>query len=123
MKSSILTFLKNNALALSLATGFVGYIQFNKPDASPDSPLTIAAREYLEDLPKAYAEARDGVMARRIRTRDEVISFANARAAEPIANALLSAMSVGCDPKSKDGVITNPSVVASALDDVVKGLK
>lgn len=123
MQSAILTFLKNNATVLILAAGFLAYVHYNQPAPPPEAPLTVAAREYLRALPRAYEEVRDGVRAGRIKSRDEIIALANSRAAEPMANALMSSLALGCDSSSKNGAITNPSLVAAALDDVVKGLK
>lgn len=123
MQAAVLNFIKNNAMILVLAAGFLAYVHYNKPAAPPDPPLTVAARAYLQALPKAYEDARDGVRAGTIKSRDQVIALANSRAAEPMANALMSSLALGCDPSSKDGTITNPSLVAAALDDVAKGLK
>lgn len=110
-------------MTIILAAAFLAYVHFNQPQGPPEAPLTIAARGYLQALPKAYEEARDGVRAGNLKSRDDVIALANSRAAAPMANSLLSAIAAGCDPQSKNGAITNPSLVAAALDDVVKGLK
>lgn len=116
-------FLKQNGVTLALFAVFGWYVYTHEGGgiSAPEAPVTVAARNYLVNLPKSYAAVKQGVLGGSIKTEADLINAANAGAAEPMANAFHAAIAPGVDTKT--GAIINAALVAQAIDDLLKGLK
>jgi outer membrane biosynthesis protein TonB len=92
-----------------------------RPEAS-DSALTKAAREYVDTLPKVFADLADAVEKERLKDKNAAVEFYKQTAkqhAAALGAALDQVFSAGSDKK---GAITDPGKITGPLRETAAAL-
>lgn len=103
-----------------VAAVLIGYDQFFRPHPeSPQSPLVVAAKNYIKTLPDAYDSAAQQVKGGVLADKTAVVGALQAHA-KPLAEAMDAAFAPLIDDKGK---ILNAPAAADVLDQVAMALK